>query len=124
VRSLAADGHDVIVLSRAPGLMTGLPGGVRAERWDGRTAEGWAALADGADAIVFTAGVGENSAATRAATLVGLEEFGILMDGGLNQTAGGQARVISAAGSQVAVLVVPTDEELEIARQSIEVVRR
>ena len=61
---------------------------------------------------------------TYVATLVGLEEFGILMDGGLNQTAGGQARVISAAGSQVAVLVVPTDEELEIARQSIEVVRR
>lgn len=78
----------------------------------------------GADAIVFTAGVGENSAATRAATLVGLEEFGILMDGGLNQAAGGQARVISAADSRAAVLVVPTDEELEIARQSIEVVGR
>ena len=36
--------------------MTGLPGGVRAERWDGKTAEGWAALADGADAIVNLAG--------------------------------------------------------------------
>jgi NAD dependent epimerase/dehydratase family enzyme len=56
VRSLAADGHDVIVLSRAPELMTGLPSGVRAERWDGKTAEGWAALADGADAIVNLAG--------------------------------------------------------------------
>ncbi len=56
VRSLAADGHEVIVLSRAPERMTGLPGGVRAERWDGKTAEGWAALADGADAIVNLAG--------------------------------------------------------------------
>ncbi len=61
--NLAADGHEVILLSRAPERTTALPAGVRAERWDGRTAEGWAALADGADAIVNLAG--ENIAAGR-----------------------------------------------------------
>lgn len=54
--SLAADGHEVIVLSRSPERATGLPAGVRAERWDGRTAEGWGYLADGADVIVNLAG--------------------------------------------------------------------
>ncbi len=53
---LAADGHEVIVLSRAPERATGLPAGVRAEPWDGRTADGWVTLADGANAIVNLAG--------------------------------------------------------------------
>jgi uncharacterized protein (TIGR01777 family) len=53
---LAADGHEVIVLSRSPEKATGLPRDVRVEGWDGRTAEGWASLADGADAIVNLAG--------------------------------------------------------------------
>ena len=53
---LAADGHEVIVLSRAPGRSQGLPAGVRTEGCDGRTANGWAGLADGADAIVNLAG--------------------------------------------------------------------
>jgi uncharacterized protein (TIGR01777 family) len=53
---LASDGHEVIVLSRAPEQVSGLPTGVRIERWDGRTADGWADLADGADAIVNLAG--------------------------------------------------------------------
>jgi uncharacterized protein YbjT (DUF2867 family) len=50
--SLAADGQDVILLSRTPEKAIALPAGVRAERWDGGTAAGWGALADGADAIV------------------------------------------------------------------------
>lgn len=54
--NLAADGHEVILLSRNPERATGLPQGVRAERWDARTAEGWGHLADGADAIVNLAG--------------------------------------------------------------------
>jgi uncharacterized protein (TIGR01777 family) len=54
--NLAADGHEVIVLSRLPERVTGLPAGVRAGGWDGRTAEGWGHLADGADAIVNLAG--------------------------------------------------------------------
>ena len=59
-RALAADlvaaGHEVIVLSRQPERHTDLPAGVRAERWDGRSATGWGELADGADAIVNLAG--------------------------------------------------------------------
>ena len=53
---LAGDNHEVIVLSRAPERAAGLPTGVRAERWDARTAEGWGALVNGADAIVNLAG--------------------------------------------------------------------
>lgn len=53
---LTGDNHEVIVLSRAPERAASLPTGVRAERWDARTAEGWGALADGADAIVNLAG--------------------------------------------------------------------
>jgi len=50
--NLASDGHEVIVLSRSTAGASHLPDGVRAERWDARTAEGWGHLADGADAIV------------------------------------------------------------------------
>lgn len=53
---LAKDSHDVIVLSRNPQRVAHLPAGARVERWDGRTAEGWEPLADGADAIVNLAG--------------------------------------------------------------------
>lgn len=73
----------------------------------------------GADAIVFTAGVGENSPATRAAVTVGLEAFGIVLDPGRNESADRGARVISADDSPVSVVVIPTNEELEIALQSI-----
>ena len=54
--SLAGDGHTAVLLSRSAAQVTGLPAGVRAERWDGRTDEGWSSLADGADAIVNLAG--------------------------------------------------------------------
>ena len=54
--SLAADRHEVIILSRAPEKATSLPPGARAVRWDGRTASGWGELADGAEAIVNLAG--------------------------------------------------------------------
>ena len=53
--SLAKDGHEVIILSRNPGKYS-LPAGVRAEKWDSRTADGWGHLADGADAIINLAG--------------------------------------------------------------------
>ena len=55
-QSLAADGHEVIVLSRNPDKVSGLPQGARAVKWDGRSAQGWGQLADGADAIVNLAG--------------------------------------------------------------------
>jgi len=60
---LIADGQEVIVLSRNLQRSTGLPEGVKVERWDGRTAQGWGHLADGADAIINLAG--ENLAAGR-----------------------------------------------------------
>ncbi|MEU0180126.1 acetate kinase [Streptomyces sp. NPDC006207] len=70
------------------------------------------------DAIAFTAGVGENSAAVRAAAMAGLEGLGVELDVVRNAVRGHAARVVSAAGSRVAVAVVPTDEELEIAQQT------
>ena len=54
--SLARDGHEVIVLSRDPSRHTDLPAGVRAVRWDARSAADWGELADGAGAIVNLAG--------------------------------------------------------------------
>ncbi len=64
--SLAADHHEVIVLSRSAKYVKGLPKGARAEQWDARTAAGWGHLADGADVIVNLAGAsigGENTLA-------------------------------------------------------------
>jgi acetate kinase len=73
----------------------------------------------GADAIVFTAGVGENAAPVRALALEGLSGLGITVDDELNTAPGREARRISPDDSPIAVLVVPTDEELEIARQTV-----
>ncbi len=70
-------------------------------------------------AIVFTAGVGENSAVVRAKTLDGLDRFGIALDPVRNEAPGRRTRRISSDSSPVAVLVVPTNEELEIARQTL-----
>jgi acetate kinase len=72
------------------------------------------------DAIVFTAGVGEHDAEVRRRALAGLEPLGIHLDEARNRGPGDGARAISADGSPVAVLVVPTDEELEMARQARE----
>lgn len=70
------------------------------------------------DAIAFTAGVGENAAEVRKAALAGLEELGLAVDGDLNAQRSGEPRLISPAAARVAVAVVPTDEELEIATQT------
>lgn len=56
--NMAADGYEVVVLSRDPGRAGDLPTNVRVERWDGRTARGWGALVDGAHAVVNLAGEG------------------------------------------------------------------
>lgn len=82
------------------------------------------ALLGGADTIVFTAGVGENHVPLRAAACAGLEWFGIEIDAERNASSASGARVISSDSSRVTVLVVPTDEEAEIARQTLEVVAR
>ncbi|MFD6174740.1 acetate kinase [Streptomyces coeruleorubidus] len=70
------------------------------------------------DAVAFTAGVGENAAPVREAALAGLEELGLAVDGERNAERGDEARLISPEGARVAVAVVPTDEELEIATQT------
>ena len=83
----------------------------------------YAAVLGLVDAIVFTGGVGQHSSAVRAATLEGLETWGIEVDAALNDAVTGrEPAVISAPGSRVTVMVVPTNEEWEIARQSLGVV--
>ncbi len=67
------------------------------------------------DAVVFTAGVGENAAPVRAASLAGLEPWGIALDEARNNASGDSARVVSTPDARVAVCVVPTDEETAIA---------
>ncbi len=75
------------------------------------------------DAIVFTAGVGEHLPAVRAHALSGLERLGIEVDPARNDLQVGGPTRVSTDRSEVAVLVVPTDEEWEIARQALAVVR-
>ncbi|TVL94218.1 acetate kinase [Streptomyces sp. SAJ15] len=82
----------------------------------------YAAVLGRVDAVAFTAGVGENSAAVREAALRGLDAFGIEVDPVRNAIRGSSARLISADESRVAVAVVPTDEELEIATQTFQLV--
>ena len=74
----------------------------------------YAAAMGGVDAIIFTAGVGENSADQRMAIASGLEFMGVKMDAEANNTRGKET-VISTADSQVKVLLIPTNEELMIA---------
>ena len=77
----------------------------------------YAAAMGGVDVLVFTAGVGENSIPTRAAVCEGLEFLGIKIDPEKNDVRGKEADV-SAADSRVRVLVIPTNEELMIARDT------
>ena len=81
----------------------------------------YAAAMGGVDAIVFTAGVGENSASNRMAIASGLEFMGVKMDEAANNQRGKEA-VISAPDSKVKVLLIPTDEELMIAMDTAEIV--
>jgi acetate kinase len=75
------------------------------------------------DGIVFTAGVGQHSHRMRARVLDGLEALGIRLDPSRNEADSKEARVVSAEDSPVAVLVVPTNEEWEIARQALALIR-
>ena len=80
------------------------------------------ALLGRVDAITFTAGIGEKSPEVRAASLAGLERLGIAVDPQLN--AGRGDRVISPSGTEVAVCVVATDEELEIVEETVAVLEQ
>ncbi len=82
----------------------------------------YAAAMGGVDAIIFTAGVGENSASQRMAIASGLEFMGVKMDEDANKVRG-EERVISAADSKVKVLLIPTNEELMIAMDTAALVK-
>ena len=84
----------------------------------------YAAVLNGLDALIFTAGVGENDAAVRGDICSGLDFLGIRLDPISNSQPPGPMRVISAFDSLVTVLVIPTNEELEIARQTLAVLQR
>ena len=74
----------------------------------------YAAAMGGVDAIIFTAGVGENDGTQRMAIASGLEFMGVKMDADANNVRGKEA-IISAIDSKVKVLLIPTNEELMIA---------
>jgi acetate kinase len=77
----------------------------------------------GVDVISFTAGVGENAAEVRAAAMATLGFAGVELDPQRNGERGRGILIISTDASRVTVLVVPTNEELEIARQTLAVTR-
>lgn len=81
----------------------------------------YAAQMSGVDAIIFTAGVGENSITVREKVLTGLEFMGVYWDSTLNNIRGKEG-FINYSHSPVKVLVIPTDEEVVIARDTVEVV--
>jgi acetate kinase len=75
------------------------------------------------DGIVFTGGIGENDRKLRERVCVGLERLGIRLDAEANAVSGNGERRVSASDSDVALLVIPTDEEREIAEQSLAAVQ-
>jgi acetate kinase len=78
------------------------------------------AAMNGADAVVFTGGIGENSAEVRALICEGLEWMGLKLDEERNaEQVNGREGLISAEGSRLAAYVIPTDEELLIARDTV-----
>ena len=75
------------------------------------------------DALAFTGGIGEKSAALREAVCSGLERFGIVLDRGLNRELGGEGR-ISAPGAAVQIWVVETDEEVVVSREAFRLLQK
>ncbi|MCM3126603.1 MULTISPECIES: acetate kinase [unclassified Paenibacillus] len=82
----------------------------------------YAAAMNGVDVIVFTAGVGENSVILRQRVLEQLTYLGVELDEELNKIRSGEPRRISTANSKVEVLIIPTNEELVIARDTNRIV--
>jgi acetate kinase len=82
----------------------------------------YAAVMGGVDGIIFTAGLGENSPTNRLAITDGLEFMGVEMDIIANDFRG-SAKIVSKESSKVKVLVIPTNEELMIAKDTLELVK-
>lgn len=76
------------------------------------------------DAVIFTAGIGENDDLMRAEVCKELDHMGIAVDAAKNDVRSGDVRNISAAGSRIPVLVVPTNEELAIAKATLKVLQK
>ena len=83
----------------------------------------YAAAMGGVDGVVFTGGIGENSAMVRRNSLTGLEFLGIELDDEKNEALASGERVISKDDSRVKVMVIPTNEELVIAKDTMRIVR-
>jgi acetate kinase len=83
----------------------------------------YAAALEGVDAVVFTGGIGENSSLVRHNTLKGLAFLGIYLDDEKNQEHSNKERVITSNDSKVKVLVIPTNEELVIAQDTMKIVK-
>ena len=77
---------------------------------------------DGADAVVFTGGIGENSPAIREQICTGLEWAGLRLDGERNRSLPGKEGAVTADGSTLMAYVIPTDEELLIARDTVRLI--
>jgi acetate kinase len=73
---------------------------------------------NGLDALVFTAGIGENEAGVREAICRDLDQLGMVLDGALNARTAAREAVISAPESPVKIIVIPTNEELVVAREA------
>ena len=84
----------------------------------------FAAAMEGVDVIVFTAGVGENQASMRANVCRGLDFMGVKVNEELNATIRGKEAIISTDDSRVKVVVIPTDEELMIASDTMELIAK
>ena len=82
----------------------------------------YAAALNGLDAIVFTAGIGENSSTIRSKVCQDMDFLGISLDESLNGQRSKSLREIHALESRVKVMVIPTNEELEIANQVYELI--
>ncbi len=81
------------------------------------------AAMNGADAIVFTGGIGENSPDVRARICAGMEWAGLNLDAKINEETVGRESKISSEASRLLVYAIPTDEELLIARDTVRVIR-
>jgi acetate kinase len=84
----------------------------------------YAAALNGLDAIVFTGGVGENDYRMRELCCSNMDYLGIKFDAEKNKTASGDIREINDLSSAVNILVIATDEELEIAMQCYQLLKR
>jgi acetate kinase len=91
-----------------------------ARRWIG----GYFFQLNGADAIVFTAGIGENRSSIRAGVCADLDQLGIELDEETNSSTQGREAIISKPGSRVKVMVIPTNEELVVARETQRLLER